>query len=322
MSEQMYCANCKCAVYGNHSCVPMGSASSPSGTIEPDQPKTQADIPEREQGAPREWFVAGGFAFKTRAEAAQGNLKFEIVQVIEKSAFDAVVLTLATERDAFGKRETELMKERDELREQVEDLKRTEQVYLMNRDWIEDAKVKIQRLESLQIDSLDDWKRIQDAERKCEWLEGELGMAKNDAKTARRLWTEEVNAFARENAELKNNLPLESLSERLRDMQSQRDELRIKFEDVCLLIQERERRVDDLIEDLKQESQWHKEARAEVTRLKHICNGTIPYQMYEDLDRYKVRIEGMILSLAKHGQNIDVEFHINWLQSTLEGRES
>lgn len=36
--------------------------------------------------------------------------------------------------------------------------------------------------------------------------------------------------------------------------------------------------------------------------------------------RLRVRVEGTILSLKKHGQNINVEFHIDWLSEAL-GKE-
>lgn len=38
-------------------------------------------------------------------------------------------------------------------------------------------------------------------------------------------------------------------------------------------------------------------------------------------DRLRVRVEGMILSLEKHGQNINVQFHIDWLSKGLEWSE-
>lgn len=34
-------------------------------------------------------------------------------------------------------------------------------------------------------------------------------------------------------------------------------------------------------------------------------------------DKLAVRVKGMILSLQKHGQNIDVNFHLDWLRKAL-----
>jgi hypothetical protein len=40
--------------------------------------------------------------------------------------------------------------------------------------------------------------------------------------------------------------------------------------------------------------------------------------MRKENEKLVIRIEGMILSLQTHGQNIDVKFHIDWLDKALK----
>lgn len=39
--------------------------------------------------------------------------------------------------------------------------------------------------------------------------------------------------------------------------------------------------------------------------------------LQQENERYKTRINGMILGLKEHGQNINVQFHIDWLEKAL-----
>lgn len=60
---------------------------------------------------------------------------------------------------------------------------------------------------------------------------------------------------------------------------------------------------------------WKKSFHLELAARKHADDAVV--QERTRAEHLKTRVEGLILSLQKHGQSIDVQFHIDWLRKGL-----
>lgn len=50
----------------------------------------------------------------------------------------------------------------------------------------------------------------------------------------------------------------------------------------------------------------------------HVIEMSAYQELLAQAEALAVRVDGMILSLQKHGENIDPEFHIGWLKNQLD----